>query len=84
MSNAVERLMAMVTDPGELAERFAKRVTLAKMTLEAALEETRQEWTTVQAWIRSKSEARGSFNFLCDLFDLEPDAVRRAIAEGAK
>lgn len=60
---------------------FASRVRLAKMTEEEAITSARSEWTENQAWIKSNSQQEKSFVWMCDEFDLEPDAVRRAIKE---
>ena len=71
----------MTPDQEKLAEHYARRVALAKMSEEEAIEHMRLEWKTTQAWAKSDSEKVGSFRWFCDLFDLEPSAVRRAIRE---
>lgn len=76
-----DRLKGMIVDRDDTAKRFAERVVLAKMTLEDALKQTVREWKFVQRWLHDTSIKTGSFLFMCDEFDLEPDAVRKAIAE---
>lgn len=68
-------------DVAKLASIFANRVRLAKMTEDEAAKEVRLEHQRVVKWLASKSEKVGSFVWFCDIFDHEPDAVRRAIQE---
>lgn len=58
---------------------FASRVQLAKRTEEEAGEDAKVEHRRCVAWVKSNSRAEKSFIWFCDSFDLEPDAVRRAI-----
>lgn len=60
---------------------FASRVSLAKKTEDEAAADARAEWRKTQAWVKSPSMKQGSFLYFCDVFDMEPDAVRRAIQE---
>lgn len=60
---------------------FASRVSLAKKTEDEAAAEARVEHRRCVAWIASKSDKEKSFLWYCDLCDIEPDAVRRAIQE---
>lgn len=68
----------------KMREWFAERALLAKMTLRQALAQTRQEWHLIQEWVASDSNAKASFNWYCEFFDMEPSAVRRAIETRAK
>ena len=74
----------MTPDQEKLAEYYARRVALAKMSEEEATEHMRLEWKTTQAWVKSDSEKIGSFRWCCDVFDLDISAVRRAIRERKK
>lgn len=60
---------------------FASRVATAKLTVHEAVQQAEGDWQRTQLWVLSKSEKKGSFLWFCDFFDLEPDAVRRAIRE---
>jgi len=71
----------MDSDLETLRAVFASRVQFAKITVEEALEDTRKEHRNVLDWVRSSSQREGSFCWYCDAFDLEADAVRRAIKE---
>lgn len=62
-----------------LAGIFKSRVELAKKSPEKAAEEAREEHARNLKWFASNSKAKGSFLWTCDLFDLEPDAVRREL-----
>lgn len=64
-----------------LAAIFASRVQLAKKTEEQAVAEARLDYQRNLAWVESDSQKVKSFRWFCDEFDLEPDAVRRAIRE---
>lgn len=64
-----------------LAAIFAARVQLAKKSLEQVLEEAAEEYRRTVAWVNSASRAEKSFRWFCDEFDMECDAVRRAIRE---
>ena len=67
-------------DRDTLAAIFASRVSLAKKTEAEAVADARLEWLRTQAWVKSPAVKRGSFLMLCDEFDLDAGAVRRAIA----
>jgi hypothetical protein len=71
----------MDSDLETLRAVFASRVQFAKKTVEEALEDARKEHRNVLDWVRSNSTKEGSFCWYCDIFDLEADAVRRAIKE---
>jgi hypothetical protein len=60
---------------------FISRVQLAKRTEEEAGEDAKIEHRRCLAWVKSNSRAERSFLWYCEHFDLEPDAVRRAIQE---
>lgn len=79
MSDA--RFKHLVLDREEQAKRFAERVTLAKLTEAEAIAQTTKEWWSVQRWVASSTMAPGSFLYMCDVFELEPDAVRKAIKD---
>lgn len=63
---------------------FAGRVLLAKMTEDEAVAAAKKELAVTLAWVASPAKKAGSFLWYCDLFDLEPSAVRRAIQERVK
>lgn len=71
----------MDVDLDVLRSIFASRVQLAKRTEEEAGEDAKLEWRRCQAWVKSSSTKEGSFIWLCEEFDLEVTAVRRAIVE---
>lgn len=71
----------MDMDRETLAPIFASRVRLAKMTPEEAVDQALLEHKRTLRWVASQSTKEGSFLWMCDYFDLEPDAVRRAIQE---
>lgn len=73
--------MADEIDREVLAAVFASRVALAKKTADQAAEDARIEHAKVEAWVLSNSTRSKSFLWFCDEFDLEPDAVRRAISK---
>lgn len=72
---------ADLQDREVLAAVFAARVQLAKKTKEQVLEEATEEHRRTLAWVQSNSRKEKSFLWYCDEFDVEPDAVRRAIRE---
>jgi hypothetical protein len=63
---------------------FASRVSLAKLTVDEAVEQAKTEHKKTLAWVASDSTKVRSFRWFCDLFDLEYTAVRRAIQERRK
>jgi hypothetical protein len=69
----------LTADDEVLAAVFAARVKLAKETEAEALDAARQEWCLARNWVKSNSKKEGSFLYCCDYFDLEPDAVRKAV-----
>lgn len=71
----------MDMDRETLAAVFASRVKLAKMTPEEAVDQALVEHKRTLRWVASNSAKEGSFLWMCDFFDLEVDAVRRAIQE---
>lgn len=71
-------------DRETLSAIFASRVTLAKQTEDEAAIEARLDWQKNQKWIASPSIKPGSFLWMCDEFDVEASAVRRAITEKRK
>lgn len=64
-----------------LAAVFASRVSLAKKTAVEAQNEALDEWMKTQKWVISTSKKEGSFLWMCEEFDLDAGAVRRAIGE---
>lgn len=74
----------MSVDTEVLAATFAARCQLAKKTEEEAMAEAVLELRKTVAWIASASQKEGTFLWFCDEFDLDPGAVRRAIAEKRK
>lgn len=68
-------------DRETLAAVFASRVSLAKRTEDEAAADACIEHQRTVKWIASPAKAEKSFLWFCDEFELEPDAVRRAIAE---
>jgi hypothetical protein len=71
-------------DKETLAALFASRVALAKKSLAEAIEEITRDYENTKTWVASQSQKEGSFLWFCDVFELEPDAVRRAIKEKRK
>lgn len=66
-------------DRETLAAVFASRVSLVKKTEDQAAEEARVEHRRALAWVKSGATKEGSFLWMCDEFDLDPAAVRRAV-----
>lgn len=77
-------MSAQEADMDVLRAVFASRVATAKLTVAEAIQQAEGEWQQNIKWVASKSEAKGSFLWYCDVFDLEPSAVRRAIKEKVK
>lgn len=71
--------MADELDREMLASIFAARVSLAKKTEAAAMEEARREYHRTLAWTFSSSQKEGSFRWFCQEFDLDSGCVLRAI-----
>lgn len=74
----------MDLDRETLAAIFAARVSLLKKTPDEAAEDARSEHARAVIWMKSKSMKDGAFLWFCDEFELDPGAVRRAIAEKRK
>jgi hypothetical protein len=74
----------MDADRQTLAAVFASRCQLAKKSEEEAAAEAVLELRKTTAWVKSNSTKEGSFLWFADEFDLDPSAVRRAIAEKRK
>lgn len=74
----------MEVDRETLAAIFASRVSLAKRTEDQAAEDARTEHRKTVSWITKSGMKEGSFLWMCDEFDLDAGAVRRAIAERRK
>lgn len=68
-------------DAAVLRAVFQSRIRLVKMTREEAVASAGGEWDGAQKWLKSESRKEGSFYWMCDYFDLEPTAVKRAIRE---
>ena len=71
-------------DRETLAAIFASRVALAKRTEEEAMADAAAEHRRTLAWVASTSRDEKSFVWMCDEFDVDPGAVRRAILEKRK
>lgn len=71
----------MTVDHATLSAIFASRVKLAKKNIEQVLDDAALEYHRTLAWIKSSRTAEGSFLWMCDEFDLDASAVRRAIRE---
>lgn len=74
----------MDADRETLAAIFASRVSLAKRTEDQAAEDARREHRKTVAWVASGSKKEGSFIWMCDEFDMDVGAVRKAIQERRK
>ncbi len=72
------------TDLDVLRAVFASRVNLAKRTEDEAAADARKEHQAAVKWVASPAQKEGSFLWMCDEFDLEYTAVRRAIQERRK
>ena len=74
--------MSLVPTPEEL-EQWAgvmeRRVVAAKQTEDEYAEAARRAHRGAVEWIDNPSWALGSFKWVCDLLDLEPDAVRKQV-----
>jgi hypothetical protein len=74
----------MTIDRDVLASVFAARVQLAKKSLEQVLLESTDEWNRTRTWLASQSRKEGSFLDMCDEFDLDPGAVRKAVLKAQR
>jgi len=72
----------MNTDRTILSSGMLARAKRARLSWEEAKNEAGEEWCSNHRWLASKAEGRGSFLWFCEQLDLEPDAVREAIAGG--
>jgi hypothetical protein len=70
------------TDHDVLAAVFTARVSLCKKSEQEAASEAIAERLRCLEWMKSNKVGERSFLWFCDEFDLDPDAVRRAIQEG--
>lgn len=62
-----------------LIEFLERRCIAASHSEEEYVEAARKAHRNVLEWIKSDSNIKGSFMWVCDALDLEPDAVRRAL-----
>jgi hypothetical protein len=69
----------LISDRDVLETEFLVRVKLAGQKRETAAQEADAEWEEARAWIRSNDRKAHSFLWYCDVFDLEPSAVRRKV-----
>lgn len=72
----------MLYSPEELegwAGVLERRFIAAAQSEDAYAMAARAAHKQAVAWIRSDSRGKGSFRFVCDLLDIEPDAVRRQL-----
>ena len=60
------------------------KVAAAGRTERAYVEAARRAHRKALAWVADDSEAQGSFRWACDVLDLEPGAVRRALKRKPK
>ena len=74
-------MTTVAIDRETLSAIFASRVKLAKKSLDQAREDATLEYHRTQEWVKSNSQKEGSFLWMCDEFDLDASAVRRAIRE---
>ena len=58
-----------------------RRFIAAAQTEEEYVLASRRAHKLAQEWIESQITMRGSFLWVCDVLDLEADAVRRALTE---
>ena len=77
--------MSLFKSPEEL-EQWAgvleRRFVAAAQTEEAYVEAARTAHHGAVKWVCDDSRVIGSFLWVCDLLELEPDAVRREVAKG--
>ncbi len=71
-------------DRETLASIFASRVGLAKMTEDEAAAQARVEHQKTLKWVASPSTKEGSFVWMCEEYDFDVGAVRRAITGRVK
>lgn len=70
----------MSPDRTILACVMQSRILQARVTQDESQEIAAEEWVENMQWFASNSAAEGSFYWFCRQLDLEPDAVREAIA----
>lgn len=76
--------MSLTPTPEELegwSGVLERRFTAAAQTEDAYAEAARVAHRSACDWINMESKAFGSFRWVCDLLELEPDAVRRQVAK---
>lgn len=71
--------MVAAADREILAAVFASRIALVKKTREQAMAEAGEEWERAREWLASGSKKERSFLWYCVEFDIDPDAVRKAV-----
>lgn len=69
-------------DKDVLGSIFAARIALARKTADEAAADARIEHERTIAWVASNSQKEKSFQWFCDIFDLDADVVRKKITEG--
>jgi len=70
-------------DGAVLAAIMTSRVETAKRTVEEVIDEAIQDHEECLRWFASDATTKGSLRWFCEILDLEPDAVRRAVREAA-
>ena len=68
-------------DGAVLAAIMKSRVETAKKTVEEVIDEAIEEHEACLRWFDSDATTKGSLRWFCEILDLEPDAVRRAVRE---
>lgn len=79
--------MSLIPDPEELEQWrgfLERRFIAAAQTREDYMTAAGKAHEGAVAWITNDTKEKGSFRWVCDLFGLEPDAVRRAMKERGK
>lgn len=74
--------MSLLLTPDELegwAGVLERRFVAASQSEDTYAEGARAAHRGAVAWIKDDSMVKGSFRWVCDALDLEPDAVRRAM-----
>lgn len=74
--------MSLVPDAEELdAWRgfLTRRFVAAAQTEADYVAAAKKAWVQSVKWVASEAKDKGSFRWVCDFLDLEPDAVRRAM-----
>lgn len=79
--------MSLIPDAEELdAWRgfLTRRFVAASQSEKDYVAAAKKAWAQSVKWIESNAKDKGSFRWVCDFLDLEPDAVRRAAKEKGK